>query len=43
MFAGSGTTGCVATKLGYDSIMYEIDKNYCEIIKTRVFQTKLLL
>ena len=43
VFAGSGTTGCVATKLGYDSIMYEIDKNYCEIIKTRVFQTKLLL
>ena len=43
VFAGSGTTGFVAKKLGYDSIMYEIDKNYCEIIKTRVFQTKLLL
>ena len=35
VFAGSGTTGVVAEKLGYKSIMYEIDEDYCEIIKKR--------
>jgi|TARA_R110002020_G_scaffold241107_1_gene454221 DNA modification methylase len=35
VFAGSGTTGIVANKLGYNSYLYEIDKNYCNIIKKR--------
>ena len=35
VFAGSGTTGIVAEKLGYKSIMYEIDKDYCKIIEKR--------
>ena len=35
VFAGSGTTGIVAEKLGYDSILYEIDNDYCKIIKER--------
>ena len=43
VFAGSGTTGIVAKKLGYKSICYEIDKNYCEIIKQREKQTNLEL
>ncbi len=34
-FAGSGTTNVVAESLGYDSIAYEIDKEYCDIIKNR--------
>ena len=38
VFAGSGTTGIVAEKLGYNSIMYEIDSKYCEIISTRSIQ-----
>ena len=32
VFAGSGTTGIVAEKLGYKSIMYEIDKDYCKYL-----------
>lgn len=35
VFAGSGTTGAVAQSLGYDSICYEVDEKYCEIIKNR--------
>ena len=35
VFAGSGTTGIVAEKLGYKSIMYEIDRDYCKIIEKR--------
>ena len=35
VFGGSGTTSKVAKDLGYDSISYEIDSKYCEIIKTR--------
>ena len=40
-FAGSGTTGIVAEKLGHDSIMYEIDKKYCQVIKDRSIQTTI--
>lgn len=36
VFGGSGTTSTVAEKLGYDSISYEIDPEYCEIIQNRV-------
>ena len=36
VFAGSGTTAYVAKDLGYDSISYEIDKKYCDIIKARI-------
>jgi DNA modification methylase len=36
VFAGSGTTSKVAKDLGFDSISYEIDEKYCEIIKNRV-------
>lgn len=35
VFAGSGTTGIIANKLGYNSYLYEIDGNYCNIIKQR--------
>ena len=35
VFAGSGTTGIVAEKLGYNTIMYEIDRKYCDIINKR--------
>ncbi len=35
VFAGSGTTGIVAESLGYDSLCYEVDKKYCEIIRNR--------
>jgi DNA modification methylase len=34
-FGGSGTTSKVADKLGYDCTIYEIDKEYCKIIKHR--------
>jgi DNA modification methylase len=34
-FGGSGTTSIVAQKLGFDSITYEVDREYCEIIKAR--------
>ena len=36
VFAGSGTTLKVANRLGYESIGYEIDSHYCEIIKNRM-------
>ncbi len=36
VFAGSGTTSKVAYNLGYDTISYEIDKAYCDIIKKRM-------
>ena len=36
VFAGSGTTLKVANRLGYESIGYEIDTYYCEIIKNRM-------
>jgi DNA modification methylase len=36
VFSGSGTISRVAQKLGFDSISYEIDPKYCEIIKQRV-------
>ena len=35
VFAGSGTTGVVAESLGYDSLCYEVDEKYCEIIRGR--------
>ena len=35
VFAGSGTTGVVAESLGYDSLCYEVDEKYCEIIRER--------
>ena len=34
-FGGSGTTGKVAEDLGFDSIMYDIDARYCEIMSER--------
>ena len=36
VFGGSGTTSKVAFDLGYDTISYEIDSKYCEIIDNRV-------
>ena len=36
VFAGSGTTSKVAQELGFDSVSYEVDSHYCEIIKQRV-------
>ena len=38
-FGGSGTTSKVAQELGYDSVSYEVDASYCEIIKKRVSHT----
>jgi DNA modification methylase len=35
-FGGSGTTAKVANDLGFDSLIYEIDETYCDIIKNRV-------
>ena len=35
-FAGSGTPGVVAKKLGRSSIMIEISSEYCKIIKERM-------
>jgi DNA modification methylase len=40
-FGGSGTTGKVANDLGFDSVLYEIDEMYCEIIKKRIFKNTL--
>jgi len=34
-FGGSGTTSMVANSLGFDSISYEIDASYCDIIRQR--------
>jgi len=36
VFGGSGTTSKVAKDLGFSSISYEIDSEYCEIIEKRV-------
>jgi site-specific DNA-methyltransferase (adenine-specific) len=36
VFAGSGTTSKVAHDLGFDTISYEIDKKYCDIIENRL-------
>jgi DNA modification methylase len=36
VFGGSGTTSKVAKELGFDSISYEVDGKYCEIMKNRV-------
>ena len=36
VFAGSGTTSKVAYDLGYDTMSYEIDNKYCEIINKRI-------
>jgi DNA modification methylase len=36
VFGGSGTTAKVAKDLGFNSISYEIDEKYCEIIKDRL-------
>lgn len=36
VFAGSGTTAKVAKKLGYNSLSYEIDESYCDIIRNRM-------
>jgi DNA modification methylase len=38
VFAGSGTISKVAYDLGYDTISYEIDKKYCEIINERIYE-----
>ena len=35
-FAGSGTIGVVAKRLGRSSIMIEISPEYCKIIKERM-------
>ena len=43
VFAGSGTTGLAAQQLGYDYIMYEINKEYCEIINRRLAQKTLFV
>jgi len=40
-FAGSGTTSKVAQMLGFDSISYEIDPKYCEIITQKVNSNQL--
>ena len=36
VFAGSGTTLSVAKKLGYDSLGFEIDNKYFDVIKQRL-------
>lgn len=41
-FAGSGTTIKVAQELGFDSLGFEIDPAYCEIIKSRIYGTEEL-
>lgn len=43
VFGGSGTTSKVAEKMGYNSILYEIDKNYCKIIHRRMQGCELTL
>ena len=41
VFAGSGTLAKVANELGYNSLSYEIDVTYCDIINKRVSGTEL--
>lgn len=36
VFGGSGTTSKVANDLGFDTISYEIDQKYCEIMNNRI-------
>ena len=36
VFAGSGTVSKVANELDYNTISYEIDKDYCKIINLRL-------
>ena len=36
VFGGSGTTSKVADELGYDTISYDIDSHYCEIMNNRI-------
>jgi site-specific DNA-methyltransferase (adenine-specific) len=36
VFAGSGTTNKVANDLGFNTIGYEVDEFYCDIIKNRI-------
>ena len=36
VFGGCGTTAKVAQRLGFDSITYEIDAHYCNIINQRI-------
>ena len=38
VFGGSRTTSKVANDLGFDSVSYEIDEKYCDIIKNRLNQ-----
>jgi len=38
-FGGSGTTAKVANDLGFDSLIFDIDSSYCEIIKNRMNAT----
>jgi DNA modification methylase len=38
VFGGSGTTSKVANELGFDSVIYETDPKYIDIIKKRVKQ-----
>ncbi|MEX0981354.1 MAG: site-specific DNA-methyltransferase [Bacteroidales bacterium] len=35
-FGGSGTTAKVSKKLGFNSLSFEIDKEYCDIIQQRI-------
>ena len=35
IFAGSGTLAKVAEELGFDSVNYDIDASYCQIINKR--------
>jgi DNA modification methylase len=39
-FGGSGTTGVVASDLGYDSILIERDDNFFELMKSRISSNK---
>lgn len=38
-FGGSGTTAKVANDLGFNSLIFDIDTTYCEIIKKRIDAT----
>jgi len=35
-FAGTGTTGAVAKRLGRKAVLIELNPKYCEIIKKRI-------
>lgn len=39
-FGGSGTTCKVANEIGHDSLVFEIDPLYCQIIENRLKNTK---